>query len=46
MIFIIKKNNISKYKKSYNSKNTQILNEKQLIKLLQKQKEISIEKSY
>ena len=41
-----KKNNISKYKKSYNSKNTQILNEKQLIKLLQKQKEISIEKSY
>ena len=41
-----KKNNISKYKKSYTSKNTQILNEKQLIKLLQKQKEISIEKSY
>mgnify|MGYP001299619015 CR=1 FL=1 len=35
-----KKNIITKYKESYNSKNTQMLNEKQLINLLQKQKEI------
>jgi UDP-glucose 4-epimerase len=41
-----KKNNIFKYKDSYNSANTQMLNEKQLIKLLQKQKEIIEEKIY
>ena len=41
-----KKNDIFKHKESYNSKNTQRLNEKELIKLLQKQKEISKEKSY
>ena len=39
-----KKNNIFKYKDSYNSANTQMLNERQLIKLLQKQKEIIKEK--
>jgi len=39
-----KKNNIFKYKDSYNSANTQMLNERQLIKLLQKQKEIVKEK--
>ena len=41
-----KKNNIFKYKDSYNSANTQMLNERQLIKLLQKQKEIVKEKIY
>lgn len=41
-----KKNNIFKYKDSYNSANTQMLNERQLIKLLQKQKEIIEEKIY
>ena len=41
-----KKNNIFKYKDSYNSANTQILNEKELIKLLLKQKEIIKEKTY
>ena len=41
-----KKNDIFKYKESYNSKNTQRLNEKELIKLLQKQNEISKEKYY
>jgi len=41
-----KKNDIFKHKESYNSKNTQRLNEKQLIKLLQKQKEITKEKSH
>ena len=41
-----KKNNIFEYKDSYNSANTQMLNERQLIKLLQKQKEIIEEKIY
>ena len=41
-----KKNNIFKYKDSYNSANTKMLNEKELIKLLQKQKEIIKEKNY
>jgi len=41
-----KKNNIFKYKNSYNSSNTQMLNEKQLIKLLKKQKEIIKQKNY
>ena len=41
-----KKNNIFKYKDSYNSANTQMLNEKELIKLLQNQKEIIKEKNY
>ena len=41
-----KKNNIFKYKDSYNSANTKMLNERQLIKLLQKQKEIVKEKIY